>query len=712
MTRSLISDRKKTGVSFLMCFTLLLSFAASLWLFIYRGQLWSEEVSIFSLLTSKKALLGLAAMIVVSFCFAVVNGRIRIADLLFQYRYWIAGVALVLCVVFQISGSSIGIWSNYLGVQDDGVLLGVSRAIRSDEWAVNVPFVKSQAYVLSGSYSYFNDVVRAAPTDMFSVAVVAPVWHFLTIFKPFNLGYLILPFSYGLAFNWSARLICLFMVSFEFGRLITKDHRLLALMYAVLVILAPAIQWWSFQLADALIGFELAMILLQKYIQTESYKKRWLYALGIVWCAGVFLFQLYPAWQIPLFYIMIAVFAWIMISGWKTFQKSKKDLLILAAAVAAIGAIAAVYVLSSRDAIQTVMGTVYPGARSEIGGNYGIGNAFNYISNMWYPYLERSNTANLSEASQFLHFFPISILLPVAAMIRKKKADVLSICMLAAFVFLSVYIFIGFPGFLAKITLLYTSPSSRAVVLWELINILLLVRGLSLWAEQESEEPVKHRAILVLICILLAGVFAAGSVWAADGLAAGYFSTGMLAVSFLILFVTAFLMFPNGIKKTTTAAVWAVVIFSIFAGILINPVRAGIAFMDKSDTLQAMEEIEKEDSGAVWIVDNMGYPYTNLGLLEGLNTINSTNPYPDLERWHILDPEGQYEDIYNRYAHIDVILSDEDRFELLGPDHIRLYLSEEGLQKLNVDYILTNRELEGYELVRTTSLGCYIYKAK
>ena len=703
--------RTEARRTFLGCFSLLLICGITIWLFMYRDLIWKEQADILSLIISKRVVFGLIIITVLSFLFSMANARTDLKALLFKYRYWVAGAALIFCVIFEISGSSIGVWSNYLGVEDQGVLLGVSRGIRSDEWAVTVPIIKSQYFVQSGRFSYISDVVRAAPTDMFSVAVIAPVWFILGIFKPFNLGYLFLPFSKGLAFGWSFKMISLFMVSFEFGRMITKDKRLLALMYAAIILFAPAVQWWSGGVADILIAAELATLMLEKYIRTDSYKKRWLYAGAIFWCAGMFFFQLYPAWQVPMFYILIAVTAWIFISGWKSFRKTYKDLIILGVTIILTGAMIAIFLYSSQDAIKSVMNTVYPGARDTRGGGYPREYIFNYITNIWYAFSGESNITNVCESAQFMHFFPLSMILPIAAMIRQRKKDLLSICLLAVCVFLYIYIFIGFPEILAKISLLNMSVNERAIVLWELTNVLLLVRGLSLWSEEKALASRRYLITSRIISLLLAAVFAGFTVYTVYHLSPGYFRTWMLIVSVIALFVTAAMVLLSTNRKAMNAAAWSIVLFSIFTGSLINPVRSGITFFDKSDTIAMMREMEEEDGGAVWIIDNMSYPYSNMGLLEGLNTINSTNPYPDLERWHLIDPEGDYEEIYNRYANMDLVLSNENRFELVGPDYIRVYLSEEGLKTLGVDYILTNREIEGYERIKTSSLAS-VYKVK
>lgn len=697
-------DRKKDRISnFFACFALLTVCAITIWLF--------DSRSAPELFLRKRNLLIIGTFVPLSWLFAEINSRIHLSELIFRYRYCIAGALLILCVIFEISGSSIGMWASYLGVSDDGILLGESRAIRTDEWAVNIPMIKSQYYVPSGSFPYINDIVRAAPTDMFSVAVIAPVWNILVLFRPFYWGFLVLPFSNGLAFFWCARMISLFMASFEFGRMITNDNRFLAILYAVMLLLAPAIQWWSGGIVEMVIAFELATILLKKYMKTDSYIKRCFYALVIVWSAGLFIFQLYPAWQVPLFYILLAVAAWIFVTKWKNFRKTYKDLLIALAGLALTGTFVAYFYITSKDAIQAVMETVYPGSRSESGGGLYWGSLFNYITNIWYSVVGDSNYANPCEAAQFLHFFPLSFILPIAAMVRQKKKDLLSILLLAVNAFLFIYVFFGFPEFLAKISFLYMAPSGRAVVLWQMSGVLLMTRGLYLWSAVEKKKTLLHAAVNYFVIIMLAVAFAGITVWFARSIAPNYLSRGMLVCSFLALFVIAFFVLLHTYREVLKPAVWSVLLLCVFTGLLINPIRSGISFFEASDTVSAMHEIEEKDSDAVWIVDNMGLPNINMGLLEGLNTINSTNSYPDLERWHLLDPEGENEYIYNRYAHIVLELSDEDRFELCSPDCFKVYLSKEGVRKLRVDYILTNRELTDYELVRETSVA-KIYRVK
>ena len=86
-------------------------------------------------------------------------------------------------------------------------------------------------------------------------------------------------------------------------------------------------------------------------------------------------------------------------------------------------------------------------------------------------------------------------------------------------------------------------------------------------------------------------------------------------------------------------------------------------------------------------------------MVAGAPTINSTNAYPNLELWQSLDPVGQYNEIYNRYAHILVELtnSEEVVFELLQPDVFKVILPITKLPELGVLYVISIRDLSNFD---------------
>ena len=147
---------------------------------------------------------------------------------------------LVVLVLFEINGSSIGAWDQPIINSTHQSLLGSARSTQSDEWRVFTPFTLSQ-YL--NDFSYFSSIPRASPTDMFAI-YGAPIWTILMIFRPFQIGYLFLSPAKGLSFYWISRLIALLLVSFEMGMLITGKDKILSLSYALLLTFSPILQWW------------------------------------------------------------------------------------------------------------------------------------------------------------------------------------------------------------------------------------------------------------------------------------------------------------------------------------------------------------------------------------------------------------------------------------------------------------------------------------
>ncbi len=93
----------------------------------------------------------------------------------------------------------------------------------------------------------------------------------------------------------------------------------------------------------------------------------------------------------------------------------------------------------------------------------------------------------------------------------------------------------------------------------------------------------------------------------------------------------------------------------------------------------------------------------NYILMAGVPVINSTNTYPDMEKWHLLDTEKTQEEVYNRYAHINVNFVEEEngkeKFRLIQPDLFEVNLTQKDLETLDVKYIFTIHELEGFEKI-------------
>ena len=203
-----------------------------------------------------------------------------------------------------------------------------------------------------------------------------PSYAVATLFRPFLWGYLLLGAERGLAFFWDARMLCMMLVGFEFSRLLSKDDGLCAL-GSLMCTLSPATQWWFAVngAAELLIFGEGLVLTLHSLLNAETGRGRWGMSAILAWLCGSYLLILYPAWQVPFFWIFLALGIWVCVEwakrtdGDKRHKQMRSICTPLIVCVAAVVLLLLAYVLwYSKDTVAAVMGSVYPGARNERGG--------------------------------------------------------------------------------------------------------------------------------------------------------------------------------------------------------------------------------------------------------------------------------------------------------------------------------------------------------
>lgn len=611
----------------------------------------------------------------------------QLGDFIYRWRYLISTIILVLCVILDINGSSIHMWSDYLNSSSNGQILGAARALRSDEWALNTPFAISQCSNITGNaFSYYNNIVRGTSTDMF-IVYGQPVLDFAELFRPFHWGYLLFGASRGLSFFWCARQIALILVSFELGMLLTKKARLLSFLFSIALSFSSFVQWWFAinGLVEMLIFGFLAILMIYKYMHTKRYRTRFICTLVLIECSCAFVLTFYPAWMVPIGYVLAGIALWVIIVSWKTFCFKKQDLLLLAMfLLLTTGSLSYIIFYRSWDTIQLTLNTAYPGSRialdpldlSFFGSS--VGNFFTAFWDMNLP-------VNSVENATLLSFMPLGTILSIFFMFSQKKADSLSIILLGLSALFFCYVFIGFNVLAANITLLKFSTPNRVLPILHLTQFLLLYRSLAL-----LEKPLHIRSVLIIgivswLCILFPSLS-----YCSDYL--GRFSF-ILGAGAMLLLILLFLMYRR--KHSWKLYVFFFSLGIFFSGILVNPVQQGVGELTNSAEYKMVESIVSQDDSGLWIVENGGYPMINLPIAAGASTINSTNVYPVLERWETFDPDGTSTEIYNRYAHITINLThDTTHFDALTSlDGFTININPSDLQSLDVKYIVTFRDL-------------------
>lgn len=611
---------------------------------------------------------------------------------LFKYRFFIAIIIFLILVFFQIHGSSIDIWSTYFPNKTSPIL-GIPRAIRSDEWNVLTPFSLSQYENLRGAFPYFSDTIRGCKTDAF-ILYGAPVRNIAVIFHPFQIGYLFLNKGQGLAFFWMGRLIALLLVSFEFGRYITGDDNKLSMGYSLLIAFSPVIQWWFAinGLVEMLIFGQLAIIIFNEYVNKSNKLnkiKKYTLPFCFFWAIGCFAFTVYPAWEIPLAYVFLIIFIWTVQKNMEKIKKmsfSKFDIFtIIFSAVICCGIICYIFNRSFQT-IHTVMHTAYPGARFESAKGE-LRFLFQYPAAIFYPLTQDKLLPNVCENAFFYDLFPLGIILSIFNFVDKEQKDFLSLLLLALNgVLLSRFLF-GWPKWLSKITLLYMSPSNRMYLAVSLINILLLFRSISL-----SRPNISFRLKKWMLKVLLISLAILTVIVCCYKMNKSYLSIKMTVISSIVLcgFVILILFY----KKSYMSNIFLIycIVIAFLCGGLVNPITRGVDAIENQPLFHAIQMNNSADD--VWIVDNAN-ELDDYAIMAGAPTINSTNVYPNLVRWKKIDSKLKYDYIYNRYAHIYLTISKQEKskFTLIQPDMFQLDLAVRDIKKLKVTKILTNREL-------------------
>ena len=627
-----------------------------------------------------------------------------------KYRFAIAGIVFILCIIFEISGSSVGIYSNWLNTKS-GVIFGEPRGIRSDEWKVLTPFMLSQYENHTGKFPYFSDTIRGYKTDVYMVYGL-PVMDISILFRLFQLGFLFLSPAKGLSFFWMGRIIALFLVSFEIMKLITNKDNKLSLLGSIFIIFAPSINWWSNGgfIIEITISSLLSVILLNLYMKENNFIYRSLYIIGIFLCWGNLLFALYPAWQVPFGYLLLSLYIWTIIENWKTFdiRNKKKDFIIWAVFFIIFILLVGRIFIKSKEIIDIVRNTAYPGRRFETGGGIFL-ELFRWAINLFTPYNERNIISNTCELSAFIDFFPIPYIFAAYLIFKQKIKDKLLIILSICSLFIFLYMTVGFPVFLSKISLLSNSTSGRTVQVFGIINIFILIRSLYLYKPN----------LKIVIAIILSVLFSLFIIFVSYKYQEKYLNILMDIILFIVLFIIciSFLQYRN--NKLKNVFLISSSLFVILSSIYINPIQKGLDVIYASDLYKSIKEISSEDNG-LW-VSTIGY-LCNFPIIAGAPTINSVNTYPNIELWKVLDPELKYKDIYNRYAHINVNIlnnngSNINKFYLIQNDMFDINLTLDDLKKINTKYILSDINLEKYNSSENIKLlkhinNYYIYELK
>ena len=621
-------------------------------------------------------------------------------ELIYKYRFVLSFLLLIMLVSFKISGSSMGCWKLFLGDGESGIRLGEPRVWRSDEWGTLTPLCFRQQYNTLGAYNRYSQTLGSILTDNMLV-YGQPSWDILTLFRPFYWGYLFFGSERGLSWFWCSRLIVLFLSWFELGMLITDGQKKLSVMLAVCVSFAPFLQWWFAinGLVEMLI-YGACFVLGSNYLVSRAFNPRKIaVAVGMAVCAVGYVLTFYPTWMVPVAWGFVPLFLWVVI--WKFDRKVLRRvdvvpwLLIFVITVAGLTVLA----VTSWDVIKAELNSVYPGNAPSSSGGTGLWWMMKYPISLVSRF---SMNELIVENSSIICFAPAGVVLALWVIIKEKKKDPLLILLLGMNLFLAWYYCVGIPKWLAKMLLLSFVNSNRGPQVLGFLRLTLFVRAVAL------KEKAPKRWLAALAAVISSAVpmrLALGfTKYEPGGLRYEYFDTAEKILVVWAIIAVVFYLLYRARKSKYTMAVLGVCTVVLASSIWINPVAKGVPEITKSETMQQIRDLVKEDPKAIWLVVDMAYPATNIPAMAGADCLNTTQTYPQKTRWEMLDQEGEYEDIYNRYCHIRASLGNKTMLELVSTDYVEVTLSPEDLKKLNIRYIVSTNDFDEKIAAGTTNI--------
>ncbi|MCR4942901.1 MAG: hypothetical protein K5986_00215 [Clostridium sp.] len=640
-----------------------------------------------------------------SIIYFLLQKRVKYLDLIHKYRYVIATILFIFLVAFKFHGSSIAMWDKYYRDYGDSevktMYTGEARAIRSDEWLVQTPLYLSQL-TKEDKLSRINENIRSDGQDMV-LASYSPVKDITILGKPFSWGFLFLGKERAFSWYWNFKLISLFMLSYEMALILIKRNKKISLFGACLIAYAPACQWWfSTFVLDLIIFAQAMMVAVYNYLKYNKYKYKLLNLLMFTIAGTGFVLSLYPATQVPLGYL-IAIFCIFLLV--QNREKIKlKDIILIGVSFTVILSIGGYFLYTVKDSIVMMMSTVYPGQRTEVGGNFDFKLLSSYIFNWLMPYRE-VGFSNSSELSSFISLLPLTLIM---FFFRDKKKDnnLLKICMFVYILILLSYMIIGYPVILAKITLFSFIPAGRAAIILGLTSFylfLMLVTDLV-----ESKKINNLTAVIITVAVIL---FMFIPQYHTD---VQYYmcKSGIITAGLIFTAITYF-----SLKGYVNQLVSFGIIFVLIGGFSINPIARTLAPIYDKEVSKAIVSINEEDKGKWVCLDNI--VGGNLLYALGVQSFNGVQYYPDLNMWNKLDENEQYEDVYNRYAHVVVKITNEDTsFKLNQADVVEVDLSTKDIGKAGIKYLISQNNLQIFnsektifkELYHNTIDNVYIYE--
>ena len=351
--------------------------------------------------------------------------------------------------------------------------------------------------------------------------------------------------------------------------------------------------------------------------------------------------------------------------------------------------------ISDKDTIIAVLNTVYPGIRNEKGDLRNVLQLFRGWTSYLWTTIEINNPC---EEVDFLSLFPLGAILSIFVLYKQKEKDVLLKWLMICNVFLICFLLLHMPEWLTSITMMRNVTAGRGVIAIGYLNLIILIRTLS---KIKWEKTIAYYLFIPGIFSVLLGTFTVEA-YLNNAQKLIVIFVGLLQIAFLLMFC----------KEKQNGFIVLMLSLSIIGGAFVNPINTGLDSIFETEIYKEIESINSKDK-ELWAVVNGGIILNNLPAVAGAHTMNAVSTYPDCVLWEELGMKDK-EEIWNRYAHKNIQISDEKDIKLLNPDALEIYVDLKTLKELGVQYILSRGELpennDCVELFEYSNIWIYSFR--
>jgi hypothetical protein len=545
----------------------------------------------------------------------------------------------------KIHTSNIANWDLFFGLdKSESVLAGKPRFIRMDEWMISSTGAIGQYNagmpIKNGSVGELNaPVVWGLPVKDISTALRPSLW-----------SYFIFDVERAFAFSWNFNIFFFLISTFLLFMLLTKNNFWLSITGTFFIFFSGGLQWWSYFIGNYMLYLN-GMFISFTYLLYN--KKHWpMIIAGCVLILSVygFIFNLYPPFQVPLLYLYLFLFAGFLLQR-KNFQTIKENwrlkTIVFSVSLIVLVLFTYHYYNLVKDTYTMMLNTVYPGRRFSTGGALKDGKVF---AEFFGIFMTDTHTPvqwqNICEASGFIMFFPIVFYAMGYYYFKTKKADPLLISLSIFLLIGLLYVLLGFPAFLSRITLFSMSPDFRTLPIVGVANCFLLICYIASSKMEIKKERISWIELGILVAATL--IFMLIVTTQINKATENYFTSTEVGIA-IALIVISYLLTRYKNFRLVKPALLILLIGMVIPNANVNPVTKGLAPILENPLVVDSKEIHEKDPSARWALFG-NTRLTHLLKANGIDLFNSVKLVPPMKDMKVLDPKGKNDSVYNRYA--------------------------------------------------------------